>query len=290
MRKVLLGMVITGFALVLFITIQPQAANLLTINPEPPTTDMSAEEQVTLEPVPYFSVVQGGSELAVVVRNNTQVAANFSLGHEHADLTFRPQGDSLAAGRSREVFLHVDPKCPVGEIELPVYLRAEVNGERVGRDAVIIFNVIPGELTMEQDQYGINVLWNGEPAPRGATVYYRTPGESEWQVWGETPGTSVPRHLDPGDYEFDFKAVLGEDETGIERFSFTVEEVVVEEEPEPEKNSGSRNSSDDEEEAEVVEPPPPPPKPGTKEYLVEMLKKQQPPEKDDEEEPKKWYE
>lgn len=168
MRKILMGLVITGFALVLFMTITPQMASLAVSSEAPPTA--FSDGQITLEPAPFFSVVQGGAELALYVKNNVADLASFSLGHEHAYLTFRPQGDRFAP-RSREVFVHIVTECPVGEIELPVYLRAEVNDERIGKDTIIFFNVVPGELSLDYDQYGLKVLWNGEPEPRGVSVY-----------------------------------------------------------------------------------------------------------------------
>lgn len=294
MRKILMGLIITGFALVLFITIKPQMASLV-VNPETPLVAFS-DGQIALEPAPYFSVVQGGSELALYVKNNMADLASFSLGHEHAYLTFRPQGDRLASRSSREVFLYVDPECPVGEIELPVYLRAEVNGERIGKDMIIIFNVIPGELSLEYDQYGLKVLWNGEPAPRGVSVYYRPPGNNEWQIWGETPRVGTPDYLGPGDYEFEFKAELGDAVSEIEKFTFTVKEIVVAEEPEPDSAANEGNTSASTAEPEPVpepEPPKEPPKPGTREYLVMIHKKMQVPDKnteEKEEEPKQWFE
>lgn len=241
MRKVLLAVVIAGFALVVFVSVRPQVENLV-LAPEAPATDISGEEQLTVEPMPYFSVNQGGRELAMVVKNNTSETISFSLGHEHAHLIFRPQGDSLGPGRSREIFVQAEAGCPLGGIELPVYLRAELNGERLGRETVLQFHVIPGELSLEQDQYGIHVLFNGETAPRGAVVYYRAVGESQWQVWGETPGTAPPRHLEPGDYQFEFKAELGDAETGVATYSVTIEEAAVKEEPEPETESRTAGS------------------------------------------------
>ncbi len=222
MRKILMGLIIIGFALVLFITLKPQLANLLSFTDSPAIE--AYDGQIKLDPAPYFSVVQGESELALYVRNNMSEVASFSLGHEHEYLTFRPQGDRLAAGSVREVFVQVDPRCPVGEIELPVYLRAESDGERITEDTVIMLNVIPGELSLEYDQYGLKVLWNGETAPRGVSVYYRPLGHNQWQEWGETPRIGIPEHLGPGDYEFEFVAELGEVRSEIERFAFTIEE------------------------------------------------------------------
>ncbi len=286
--------IITSFALVLFITIKPQMASLID-NYETPSISIS-DGQIALETAPYFSVVQGGTELALYVKNNTAYLASFSLGHDHPHLTFRPQGDRLASRSVREVFVHVDPQCPVGEIELPVYLRAEVNGERIVTDTIIIFNVIPGELTLEYDQYGLKVLWNGEPAPRGVSVYYRPPGNNEWQIWGETPRVGTPDYLGPGEYAFEFKAELGDAASEIEKFIFTIEEIIVEEEPDPDSGANNANATSSTAEPEPVPEPEPqkePPKPGTREYLVMIHKRMQVPEEkteDKEEEQKKWFE
>ena len=266
MRKVLLGLLIAGFVVVLFITLRPILANLR-LNTET-VSSSSPDERIELEPSPYFTVVQGGTETALYVTNNLSEAASFSLGHEHAYLSFRPQGDRLNPGATREILVHADPACPVGEIELPVYLRADIDGNRLSNDTVILLNVVPGELSVAQDQYGLNVLWNEETAPRGAVVYYRVPGESEWQVWGTTPNISPPRHLEPGDYSFEFKAELGEAESAVETFDINIPEVVVAEEPEPEpkKSVSSSSSAKEEPEPEPKREPIAPPEPGTRQY------------------------
>lgn len=240
MRKILLGLVIAGFALVVFLTVRPLTSNL-TLRPEPSQTD-GPEEQVLLEPAGFFRARQGDSYRALRVINNMSETVTFSLGHEHGHLTFNPRGESLAPGRAREVDLEIGHQCPPGEIELPVYLRAEVNGERFGLDSVIIFEVAPGELSLVQENGDIEALWNGEPAPSGILVTYRLPGEDDWRVWGETPRLAPPDHLDPGNHEFEFMARLGDVESPIAVFSIEVEEKVAEveeEEPPPEQRSAS---------------------------------------------------
>jgi len=232
MRKIILGIIITGFALALFITLKPQAADLV-ILPDTPGTDIS-REPVILEPAPYFSVVQGDSELALTVKNNTKNPISFSIGHEHAYLTFQPQGDRLAPGATREIYVHVDPLCPVGEINLPVYLRAEVGGERIGMETSVLMNVIQGELDLELSDNRLVVLWNGEQAPRGVFVNYRLPGARDWQLWGETPRIDPPALLSPGTYSFEFKAELGDVVSAVETFEITVKEPVVKKQEEPE--------------------------------------------------------
>ncbi len=59
MRKILLGLILTGFALIVFISVGPQANNFF-VHPEAPAADPS-EGQLSFEPAAYFSVVQGGS-------------------------------------------------------------------------------------------------------------------------------------------------------------------------------------------------------------------------------------
>ena len=273
MRKVLLSIVLVGFALVLFITLKPQTANLLVIDPQEPAIDASAEP-ISLEPAPQFSVLQGESEIALYVRNNTNEMVSFSLGHEHAHVSLRPQGDSIPPGGTREIFLEAGAECPLGNIDLPVYLRAEINGERIGGNTVVSFRVSPGELSLAYDRYGLRVLWNGEPAPRGVMVYYRNPGDIEWRVWGETPRTAPPNHLEAGEYTFEFIAELGDSRSAIETFDVIVEEFIVKKEPEPEPEP---DESAMEEEAEAPEPQVSndPPEMGTREYLVWMRQQQE---------------
>ncbi|MDW7730567.1 MAG: hypothetical protein SCJ94_11280 [Bacillota bacterium] len=288
MRKILLGLVITGFALILFITFKPQRADLV-VMPESPTVDVS-KEPIILETAPYFTTVQGASELALTVTNNTSAVISFSLGHEHAHLTFQPQGDRIAPGITREVMVLVDPQCPVGEISLPVYLRSELDGERVGMEALIELAVIPGELTLESDGIRLSVFWNDEPAPRGVNVYYRSPGTGEWRTWGETPRIDPPANLPPGTYELEFMAELGRVVSSVETLEIVVEEPPAKKEPEPEPVDKSV-STEPEEEKEVPPPPPEPPKPGTKEYLIMIMQQMNPPkEEEEEEEEPGWWE
>ncbi|MFO8192091.1 MAG: hypothetical protein R6U08_04895 [Bacillota bacterium] len=287
MRKILLGIVITGFALIVFFTVKPQTANLF-VGSEAPLTG-PAEESIMLEPYPYFTVVQGESAPALLVCNDSGEKISFSLGHEHACLTFQPQGDQLQPGSEREILLLVDVSCPSGEIELPVYLRANVNGERIGLETVVSFLINAGELTMEQTEGAFQVLWNGEQAPRGVRVYFRQPGADDWLLWGETPRINPPRSLAPGNYSFEFQARLDDALSKIYLFNVEVPEIIVPEEPEPEdENSASNEQASPQPEPEPA-PPPEPPKPGTMEYLVwqkklqeEALKKKQAPAEEEE--------
>ncbi len=256
MRKILLGLVIAGFALIVFVSVRP-FTETLSVSPEPPQTDPS-EEEVILEPAKDFSVRQGESYKALFVTNNMNETINFSVGHEHRHLSFTPRDDRLAPGRTREVSLNVDPKCPAGDIELTVYLRTEVNGERFGQETVLYFEVTPGDISLKFEDNSIEVLWNGEPAPGGALVTYRLPGEADWRIWGETPRLDAPDHLEPGNHEFEFQARLGEVESTVETFNVNIEEIVAEEdekeeEPEEKQVAGRSSGSNSNKEEEIEE-------------------------------------
>lgn len=223
MRKILLGIIVTGFALVLFLTVKPQVASLI-VSPEAPTTEVAAE-LVRLEPAFYFNVVQGGSATALIVENKTSHAISFSLGHEHEYLTFRPQGDNIGPGITREILVFVDPECPVGEIVLPVYLRTEIDGKREGMETVVTFNVTPGELILQSIDGVLNVLWNDGPAPRGVHLFYRLPGDSDWTYLGETPRLDLNSHFEPGNHTLEFVAKLGQVRSKAETLGIFVEEI-----------------------------------------------------------------
>ncbi len=249
MRKLLLGFIITAIVAVLFVSIRPLIGAISFEREPAPQED--PEAQIELSPAGHFTVSQGESfEQALLVTNNMSETINFSVGHEHSHLTFNPRGERLAPGRTREIDLQVDHLCPPGEIELPVYLRAEVNDKRVGKDTKINFEVTPGRLSMELEDNALRVLWNDEPAPSGVQVTYRPQGEDDWRIWGETPRLAPPDHLEGGTHEFEFQAKLGEVESAIAVFSIEIEVVVAEEE-EPEEEPAPRPSAareDDEEE------------------------------------------
>lgn len=254
MRKILLGLVVTGFALIVFISVRP-LTDTLTINPEPPQTEIP-EESIVLEPAGHFSVSQGKSYRALSVTNNLSEPVNFSLGHEHSHITFNPREASLTPGRTREIEIEVGYQCPPGEIELPVYLRAETNGERFGVETILLFEVAEGSISLDYGDDSLQVWWDDEPAPRGVQVTYRSPGEADWRIWGETPRLDPPEHLSAGEHEFEFKARLGEVESPVEVFVINVEETIAEEEePEEEKTtvsaSGSSSNSDEPEKGTI---------------------------------------
>lgn len=286
MRKILLGLVVTFFALIIFVSFKPKTSELVLV-PESPTVDAS-QEPVILDPAPYFTTVQGSSEPVLTVTNNTNAIISFSLGHEHAHLTLQPQGDRIAPGITREVMVHVDPQCPVGEIALPVYLRAEIDGERIGMEAVVLLSVLPGELTLESDNVNLSVLWNDEPAPRGAFVYYRSPGAEDWRLWGETPRVDPPASLPPGTYLLEFIAELGSVRSAIRTLEIVVEEPPARKEPAPEPVESTTTAQPVEIE-EAPAPPPEPPKPGTREYLIMIHEMMNPPKEEEEEEEPSWW-
>jgi len=184
-RNILLALVLTGFALVVFFTVKPQFANMV-INPDNPATSLP-EDEFRFEPAAYFPVFQGGSAPALFLENNYQETVSFSLAHEHAYLTLKPRVGKIAPGSSKEITVHVCPECPTGEIELPVYLRAEVEGTRFGMDTILYMDVIPGELSLSWQEDTLEVLLNGEPAPDGTLVSYRLPDQEVWEDWSELP-------------------------------------------------------------------------------------------------------
>jgi len=230
MKIVIPAVVIFVIALVLLFSFNTGMAGLFDLTGEPGDEPSSAV--VSLESVPFIKIIQGESAVALFVLNNTAELVKFSVGHEHEHLTLMPRNDQLIPSGITEISLHVNPECPAGEITLPVYLRADLNGERFGLETVVTFEVIPGKLTLEQADHAVNVLWNNGPAPRGVTVFYRVPGELKWQNWGVTPRIDdPPDHLAPGDHSFEFKALLGEVQSPVELLSITVEEIITEAEP-----------------------------------------------------------
>ncbi len=256
MRKILLGLVVVGFALIVFISVRPFTGTF-TINPEAPQTEIP-EEKIVLEPAPYFSVSQGENFRALSVTNNLNEPVTFSLGHEHSHLSFNPREATLSPGRTREINLEVGHQCPPGEIDLPVYLRAETNGERFGVETNLLFEVTKGSISLDHNEDGLQVWWGEEPAPRGVQVTFRYPGEADWRIWGETPRLDPPEHLSAGEHEFEFQARLGEVESPVEIFKIYVEEVIAEEEEEEEKTvaaspSGSGSRSSDEPETGTID-------------------------------------
>ncbi len=275
-RNMLFLLVLTGFVLVAFFTIKPLFANIV-INPESPATG-SPEEGFHFEPEAYFPVFQGGSALAIFLQNNYQETVSFSLAHEHAHLTLIPRAGRIAAGCSKKIVVYVCLECPTGEIELPVYLRAELEGTRFGMDTILYMDVIPGELSLSWQEGTLEVLLNGEPAPKGTLVSYRLPDQEGWEDWSELPQTDPPGHLEPGSYEFEFKAVLGSITSAIEKFYISVEaageNLTAEELVAPDQPVNNHSVSNDQ--------PAEPPKP------AELPKNLDPSEKPAPEKPESW--
>jgi hypothetical protein len=219
-RKIFLGLIITGFALVLFITVKAQTANLI-VNPERPATSID-EEMLILKPADCFSLAQGGSKPALTVTNTFSDTIRFSLAQEHENLIFRPRVYHLPSGSSKEVYLQADTDCPTGEILLPVYLRAEIGDERLGMEAVLCIEIIPGELDLKWQDQGLKVYLNDEPAPGGVSVSYRIPDEEEWKHWGKTPSVEPPGDLASGKHRFEFKAELGSVESEVKSLAISI--------------------------------------------------------------------
>ncbi|MDW7739078.1 MAG: hypothetical protein SCJ97_03325 [Bacillota bacterium] len=224
MRKIFLGLIITGIATVIFISVRSNTSSIV-INPPSPGTVIS-EEQVVMEPVGFFTITQGGSTKALVIQNNLSRPVRFSIGYEHPYLSFQPQSESIPSGGTIDVYINLDHLCPPGDIELPVYLRGDLEDERLGMEAVLSFRVKPGYLFLNLVEGNPEILWNGEPAPRGTELYYRIPGEEAWNLWGELPRISQSVDLDHGTYDFEFKAVLGEVESTPDLYRVTVSDTI----------------------------------------------------------------
>ena len=239
MRKFLFVTIIAVFIVALLFAIRPFAAGYIDLSfleldfldqGSSSETDQP-ENIIRLETATELSIVQGNSDQALQVLNETNVPIHFKLGHTHAHLTLEPREDALAPGSYRNITLHVDDLCPSGEIQLMVYLLAETDGESYGMEAVnLSFTVIPGDLQLEAEGGRIKALWNGAPAPDGVVIEYYGPDPEDededteiWQTWGETPNLDPPVHLDPGNYSFEFKALFGEVESEVETFNVTVE-------------------------------------------------------------------
>ncbi len=255
MKKILLGVVIAGIILALFFVARPFAAGLLDLS-APPETDLS-DSKLTIDPKPDLSIVQGKSDQAFRITNQANVAVTHSLGHAHAYLTLEPREYTLSPGASRTITIHVDDFCPSGEVKLMVYLLADAEDESFGMETVdLIFDVLPGELKLEEEDGQIAVYWNDEPAPPGTSLYYSNPhGENAelWQKWGETPRLDLnrpPSNLEPGNYVLDFMAKMGETESEVKPIEIAVAGAVdtggyvpaepVEEEPEYDEMDGMR--------------------------------------------------
>ena len=226
MRKILRGVVITGIILALFFVARPFAAGLLNLS-APPETDQP-ESTFAIEQTPEISITQGGSDGALIITNQSSTPLTFNLGHAHTYLALEPRNYNLSPGSSRAITIHVDAFCPIGEIELTVYLLAEAEGESFGMETIdIIFDVLPGELALEGQNGHILVLWNNSPAPPGISLYYNNPDTDEevWEKLGETPLVDLEEltaSLDPGSHVLEFMARYGEIESEVKSFEVAV--------------------------------------------------------------------
>ncbi len=234
MRKFLFVIIFAVFIMALLFIVWPFAAGFIDLgflDQGASSENDQPENIIRLEPATELSIVQGKSDQALQVFNETNIPIHYKLGHTHAHLTLKPREDALAPGSYRNITMHVDDLCPSGEIQLMVYLLAETDGESYGMEAVnLFFTVIPGELQLEAEDGRIKVLWNGEPAPGGVVIEYYGPDPEDededtdiWQTWGETPNLDPPAHLEPGNYSFEFKALFGEVESEVEILNVTVD-------------------------------------------------------------------
>lgn len=214
MRNITLALLLTGFALALFIFTKPQ--DFLMYRRPGPCAELPPEELVVLEPLTFFTIAQGESKHALTLNNTSGRLISFNLAHDHPYLKFEPNIFRLYPEANRDIFISIDPKCSIGEINLPVLLEAKIDNVRFDIITKVNVEVIAGELTLECQDGCLHVLWNGGPTPCGVIVFYRIPGEEEWRLWGQTPHIEPPVHLEPGYHEFEFKAQLGEVASEIE--------------------------------------------------------------------------
>ncbi len=231
MKKILLGVVITGIILALFFAARPFAAGLLDLS-APPDTNQN-DSRISIEPKLNLSIIQGESDEVLRIKNEANVAVTHSLGHAHPYLTLEPRDYTLAPGASKTITIHVDDFCPAGETELMVYLLADAEDQSFGMETIdIVFDVLPGELTLEDQDGRIAILWNNGPPPPGIGLYYKHPDTrvEVWRKWGETPRVDLetpPSSIEPGSYTLDFIARRGEVESSVESFEITVEGTVT---------------------------------------------------------------
>ena len=143
MRKVMLVLVITGFAVVFFLSIKSQIADLFA-GPDLPQVELP-EEQLIIVPEINISVRQGGSTAIFTLENKLNKNVTYRLVHNHDFLIIEPHLDKLVPEGQREVIVIAEPNCPTGEITLPVYLRAESNGTRFGLETTVIMDLLPAQ-------------------------------------------------------------------------------------------------------------------------------------------------
>jgi len=88
LKKVLFIIIIAIFALVILFTARPFLARLLRA---PATTEATVLESIiSLVPITQLSIIQGKSDLALIVSNMTTTPVKFKLGHAHGHLTLDP--------------------------------------------------------------------------------------------------------------------------------------------------------------------------------------------------------
>jgi len=198
--------------------------------------DRSEQEKVTvldniifLKPVEGLAIVQGFSDQLLTLTNKSSEPIQINIGHSHDHLTLEPHTDILQPGGSRDITIHVDDFCPSGKVDLLLYFLAESETEKFSMEATTLaFEVLPGTLTLAEQDNNLVVTWNENPAPPGVLVFFSDPYDEDetWRLWGETPDLDPPSYLRKGFYTFIFKARLSNVESAIEQL-----EVYVEREP-----------------------------------------------------------
>jgi hypothetical protein len=225
MRKIFLVVIIAGFALTLLFTARPYLSGWLQMSASSESAFL--ENIISLEPVEQLSIMQGKSGQALIIANKTDAPVKFNLGHAHGYLAIDPQSEILQPETTRLITLHVDDFCPSGEIELLVFLLAEVEDETFGMETVdLIFNVLPGELKLEEQDNSIIATWNDATAPPGVLIYYRASSREAWQEWGKPSRSKPPADLAPGNHLLEFMGKLGQVESAVETFEIFVEGVI----------------------------------------------------------------
>jgi hypothetical protein len=113
MRKIILVVIIAGFALALPLNSRPYLYGWLQMTASSESAVL--ENIISLEPVEQLSIMQGKSGQALIMANKTDAPVKFNLGHAHGYLAIDPQSEILQSEATRFITLHVDDFCPSGE-------------------------------------------------------------------------------------------------------------------------------------------------------------------------------
>ena len=183
---------------------------------------------ISIKTAKKLAITQGYSDQGFTVINRSSKPVTINLGHAHGYLTLDPRSDTLPPGASRDITVHIDDFCPSGKVDLLLYVLAESEKEEFGMEAITLeFEVLPGTLTLAEQDNKVMVVWNGNPAPPGVIIYYRNSSTDDetWKLWGETPNLYPPGNLLTGTYLFEFKAKLSNVESEIYKLEIYVEQV-----------------------------------------------------------------